>query len=90
MRGRGRGMRGRGVYGRGRGCRDGASDRSKAGSSGLPTGATPISTPDSKHKDSDGFCPLCDDSPHLPTGAQASALELFELFFNDSIMDRIL
>jgi len=60
VRGRGRGMRGRGVYGRGRCCRgDGASGRSKkAGSSGLPTGATPISTPDSKHKDSDGFA-LC-------------------------------
>ena len=104
VRGRGHGMRGRGVYGRGRGvygrgrgiygrergCRgDGASGRSKkVGSSGLPTGATPISTPDSKHKDSDGFCPLRDDGPHLPTGAQAS--ELFELFFNDSIMHRIL
>lgn len=92
VRGIGRGMRGRGVYGRGRGCRgDGASGRSKkAGSGGLPTGATTISTPDSKYKDSDGFCPLHDDGPHLPAGAQASALELFELFFNDSIMDRIL
>jgi len=68
VRGRGHGMRGRGVYGRGRGCRgDGASGRSKkAGSGGLPTGATPISTPDSKHKDLDGFCPLHDDGPHLP------------------------
>lgn len=44
VRGIGRGMRGRGVYGRGRGCRgDGASGRSKkAGSGGLPTGATPL------------------------------------------------
>lgn len=92
VRSGGRGMRGRGVYGRGRGCRgDGASGRSKkAGSSGLPAGATPISTPDSKHKDLDGFCPLHDDGLHLPTEALASALELFELLFNDSIMDRIL
>lgn len=89
----GRGGRGRGggVCGtRGRGGRGRGRRRTTGGGSGsLPASATPIDTPDSKHKHSDSFCPLRDAGPHVPAGSW-TALDLFELFFNNSIMDRIL
>ena len=59
------------------------------GSGSLPANATPINIPDSKHTDSDGFCPLRDAGPHVLAG-NWSALDLLKLFIDNSIMDRIL
>ena len=87
---------GRGGGGRGRGGRGGGGTmpaKKKAAakkSDSLPTNATPISTTDSKFKDLNSFCPLRDVGPHLPPGTDCDALGLFELFFDNSIMDRIL
>ena len=101
-RGRGRGGQGRGGQGRGgrgrgdsirgvrgRGGRGQAHGHTTDGSGSLPANATPINIPDSKHTDSDGFCPLRDAGPHVPAGSW-SALDLFKLSFDNSIMDRIL
>ena len=87
-RGRGGGSRGRG---RGRGRGGGSTKKSsKKQSDSVQMCATPIGVTDSRHKDSDVFCPLRDPGPHVPPGTQASALDLFELYFDDGIMDRIL
>ena len=95
-RGRGGGRAGRGGRGRGRGRGGsirgarGRGDRGHTDRSGsLPVNATPINQPDSRHKGSDTFCPLREGGPHVPAGSW-SALDLFKLFFNASIMERIL
>lgn len=59
------------------------------GCGSLPANATPISIPNSKHKASDGFCPLSDAGPHVPAG-RWSVLDLFTLFSNNIIIDKIL
>ena len=87
--GRGRGGRGRGGSTRGHGGRGQGRRRTTGGSDSFPANTTPIDIPDSKHKGSDDFCPLRESGPHVPTGSW-SALNLFKLFFDTSIMDRIL
>ena len=46
----------------------------------------PISEKDDGFQSTDDFCPIRDQGPHLPEGMEVSALSLFELFFNSTIL----
>ena len=103
LRGRGRsqgGGRGRGRSqggGRGRalsGREHGQGDTSKGTGKGKavlkpPRGVKSISEKDEGVQLMDEFCPLRDQGPHLPEGMEVSALSLFELFFDNVVMERI-
>ena len=97
----GQGRGGRSREGRGRGGRGGrghggigatASRKqlAKQHSDSILPCATTISTADPVPRDSDNFCPLRDPGPHIQPETQASALDLFELWFDNSIMDHTL
>ena len=49
----------------------------------------PISEKDDGFQSTDDFCPIRDQGPHLPEGMEVSALSLFELFFNSTILDQL-
>ena len=48
-----------------------------------------ISIKDTQFEQSEEFCPLREPGPHIPSGCDVNALFLFELFFNVSIIARI-
>ena len=55
----------------------------------MPEVAVNINICDTSQKSNDVFCPLRLPGPYLPRVNEVSALSLFKLFFNDSILDRI-
>lgn len=48
-----------------------------------------ISIKDTQFDQPEEFCPLREPGPHIPSGCDINALSLFELFFNASIIARI-
>jgi hypothetical protein len=50
----------------------------------------PIIIPDSAYKSPEEFCPLRDPGPHLPENCDISALSLFEQFFDEHVINRII
>ena len=94
VRGRGR-SRGGSVRGRGR-CR-GIRVRGRGRSSGrsgldLPSGVKCITVKDVSFCPPvrDFFCPLREPGPHIPDSTEISPLALFELFFDDEVVERII
>ena len=59
------------------------------GTTSIPQDATSISIVDSHHIPEVDFCPLRPAGPHVPL-PEVNALSLFELFFDEDAMDRIL
>ena len=93
-RGKGRGRKCGQSGARGQGQSSGkqakvGKERAKKTSGTFLACAVPISTPDFRDSDS-SFCPLREDGPHIPPDTEVSAIGLFELFFDISVMDRIL
>ena len=85
------GRSGGGGIGRGRsGCGRG---RGRGSGHSMPLSATSITVRDTKFREPPAsFVPLRHPGPHLPREAQmcVSALSLFELYFDDAAMTRIL
>lgn len=66
------------------------ADKRKSKLLQIPKAAVSISVGDTKFQEpSDEFCPLRLPGPYLPEMNEVSALSLFELFFNDTILDQI-
>ena len=63
--------------------------RQRTQGTSLPEDATSISVVDSQHIPEVDFCPLRPVGPHVPL-SEVNALALFELFFDEGAMDRIL
>ena len=81
---------------RGRGGRSGGRDkRSQCGADDsrpylLPKNAVSILSKDTGFKEGNDFLPCRQPGPQIPDDVEVSALRLFELFFDDEVMERII
>ncbi len=91
-RGRYSNRRGRSVQGRGRGRGFGGRRANKKCTSNLPKGAINITVRDSAfvYPISNSFCPIREPGPHIPDDTEIDPLSLFELYFDNTVVERIL
>ena len=80
------------IQGGSRGTGKGSRGRQNIGrkQSAIPVLCVPIIMPDSTYKPPEEFCPLPDPGPNLPENCDISALSLFEQFFDEHVINRII
>ena len=83
-----KGCHSRGSRGRGKGSRGRRNIGKKKAA--IPVLCVPIAIPDSAYNPPEEFCPLRDPGPHLPEDCELSALSLFEQFFDEQVINRLI